>query len=122
MPWPHPGPNPFRDGRSPRLRGVPTAQPPPGVNTEPSETSKARAEVSEGRGGGKSRALGRRAPPAPPHLGGAPSLAHPAAATTPSGTCYPSSHLLEILRVAEFLDSDCQKVAGDIGDDHVGAG
>lgn len=61
-------------------------------------------------------------PQPPPHLGGAPSLAHPTAATTPSGTCYPSGHLLEILRVAEFLDSDCQKVAGDIGDDHVGAG
>lgn len=121
-----PGPTPaqIRSGTAapPGFGGVPTAQPPPGVNTEPSETSKARAEVSEGRGGGKSRALGRRAPPAPPHLGGAPSLAHPAAATTPSGTCYPSSHLLEILRVAEFLDSDCQKVAGDIGDDHVGAG
>lgn len=121
MPWPHLDPNLSRTV-SPGLQGAPTAQPPLGVNAEPSETSKARAEVSEGRGGGESRALGRR-DPQPPLLSGAPSLAHPAAATTtPSGTCYPSSHLLEILRVAEFLDGDCQKVAGDIGDNHVGAG
>lgn len=65
--------------------------------------------------------FGQEGPPKPPSLV-APSLARPNAATAPSGACYPSSHLLEILRVAEFLDCDRQEVAGDIGDDHIGAG
>lgn len=88
---------------------------------QPFETSKAQAEASEGGGESKSMALGRRAPHSPLR-DGAPSLAHPTAATPTCSTCYPSSHLLEILRVAELLDSDRQKIAGDIGDDHIGAG
>lgn len=64
---------------------------------------------------------GRRAPQSL-LLAGAPSLAHPTAATSTSGARYPSSHLLEILRVAELLDGDGQEVAGDVGDDHIGAG
>lgn len=49
-------------------RGSNCPAPSRGVNTEPFETSKAQAEVSEGKGGGgsKSRTLGRRAPPSPP--------------------------------------------------------
>lgn len=90
---------------------------------QPFETSKAQAEVSQG--GGESQEynfLWAGGPPQSPLRDGAPSLAHPTAATPTCSTPYPSSHLLEILRVAELLDSDRQEIAGDIGDDHIGAG
>lgn len=121
-PQPHPVPGlPLPLG----FRGSPTTQPHPGVNAEPFETSKAQAGLSEGggvRGREQEYDFGQEGAPSPPLLVEPPLLARPAAATPCCGACYPSSHLLEILWVAEFLDSDREEVAGDVGDDHVGAG
>ena len=88
------------------LQGAPTAQPHPGVNTEPFETSKAQAGLSEcgGGGGSKSMTLGRRAPQTP-LLGGAPHLLCPllpppaAAPATPAATFSKSSGLQNSLIV-----------------------
>lgn len=50
MPSPPPQPHPVPGLSLPLgFRGSPTAQPHPGVNTEPFETSKAQAGLSEGR-------------------------------------------------------------------------
>lgn len=65
-----PGPTPaqIRSGTAapPGFGGFQPPSPLPGSTPSHLKQAKHGAEVSEGRGGGKSRALGRRAPPAPP--------------------------------------------------------
>lgn len=123
---PHPSPTPFQACPSHWASGgLQLPSPIPGSTPSLLKQAKHRRGClrAGGCGGGsKSMTLGRRAPPSPPLLVEPPLLARPAAATPCCGACYPSSHLLEILWVAEFLDSDREEVAGDVGDDHVGAG
>lgn len=105
------------------FRGLQLPSPIPGSTLSHLKQAKHRQRCPKaGREREQEYAFGQEGPPKAPLLGGAPSLAHPTAATPHCGACYPSSHLLEILRVAEFLDGDRQEVAGDIGDNHVGAG
>lgn len=121
VPSPHLSPNPVQTDPHWALGGLQLPNPIPGSTPSHLKQAKHR-QVCEGGDRNKSMTLERGASLQSPFLGGAPSLACPTAANPTCSTCHPSSHLLEILRVAEFLDSDRQEVAGDISDDHIGAG
>lgn len=81
MPSPPPQPHPVSGLPLPLgFRGSPTTQPHPGVNTEPFETSKAQAGLSEGgECGGREQEydFGQEGAPQPPLLGGAPLTCSP---------------------------------------------